>query len=954
VLTIENGFSSLPMKKLATLIVGFSLAAAALSARATGASEAGPAATGAADTTTTTNKKKEEELDEVVVTGSLIPQARAETSQPITVITAEEIQSKGFATVAEALQHTSFATGAVQNPQLSNQFTPGAQVVSFFGLSPSYTKYLIDGRPIADYPALYNGTDIITSITGIPTVLVDTVDLLPGGQSSIYGSDAIAGVVNIHLVKKMDGPQADVRYGWTKDGGGTQRRIAIGDGFSLGPVNVIVGGQYERTSPIWGYQRPLSNEFFAQGPSPQTAERTYLVFGLFPQANGNTYYFEDPSNCANVASGYGGTVGLHTRGSRGQYCGTDLTGWSTINNGTESTQGMLHVSDDVNDHIQIFTDVLVDHDVTRTNPGTTFFSTADDSSGPYNYFVDPNVDPNNLINVQHIFTPEEAGNLAGQDNKNTINSIRATVGVQGDLWGSNWKYLVDMTYTENKLTEATHLAFTSKIDAFFASVFGPNIGPDPNFGQPEYNVDWAAFYKPITPAQYASFTGYAYSYSRTEDSLARAEVTNASLFKLPGGDAGLALLVEGGGQGWDYAPDPRYLDGETYLYTATAGSGHRSRYAGTAEVRLPVLSMLSFDLSTRYDDYKVSNQNVSKSTYNLGVEFRPLQKLLIRGKYGTAFKAPTLSDEFQGQSGFFTSSSTDYYTCYKAGYTASNISNCPQAGQSLFGTTSGNTNLKPITAKVAGAGIAWAALPTLNVTFDFLHWKIDNEVQEEDSDQLLRTEAACRLGQLDITSPTCVNALANVIRDSTGVITQINTPKVNVADESLNAIILKFNYTIKTAYAGNFTFDASYSNVLKHDLVRFPGDPTIDLLRSPFYSTEFKTREDASLTYDYAKFSTTLYMEHYGRTPNYLAQQAVDGYATPGAARLPTWTVTNLSAKYEVLPGLTVSANAINLFDKLPPIDYSTPGIYSQPFNVQNFNNYGRSYFIDASYKFGK
>ena len=120
------------------------------------------------------------------------------------------------------------------------------------------------------------------------------------------------------------------------------------------------------------------------------------------------------------------------------------------------------------------------------------------------------------------------------------------------------------------------------------------------------------------------------------------------------------------------------------------------------------------------------------------------------------------------------------------------------------------------------------------------------------------------------------------------------------------------------------------------------------------YSTEFKTKTNAAITYDYAKLSTTLYVEYYGRTPNYLAQQdPVATYSAPGAGRLGTWTIANLSAKYEILHGLILSANVNNLFDKLPPIDYSTPGIYSAPFNVENYNNYGRSFFVEASYKFG-
>jgi outer membrane receptor for ferrienterochelin and colicin len=199
-----------------------------------------------------------------------------------------------------------------------------------------------------------------------------------------------------------------------------------------------------------------------------------------------------------------------------------------------------------------------------------------------------------------------------------------------------------------------------------------------------------------------------------------------------------------------------------------------------------------------------------------------------------------------------------------------------------------------------------------------------------------------------------VQAIAQVTRDANGLIVQISTPKINVAEENLNVIVAGFNYLWKTAGAGSFDFEASYSNVLKHNQTLFPGDTPVNLLENPFYSTEFKTKTNFAITYDLAKFSTTLYVEHYGKTPNYLAQQdPVLTYDTPGAGRLGTWTIANLSAKYQVLHGLTLSANINNLFDKLPPIDYSTPGIYSQPFNVENYNNYGRSFFVEANYKFG-
>jgi outer membrane receptor protein involved in Fe transport len=892
----------------------------------------------------------DEDVAEVVVTGSLIPQVRLEAPTPITVISGADIEARGFANLSEALQRSSFATGSVQGPQFNGGFTPGAQTLAVFGLSPSYMKYLTDGRPLADYPALYNGTDIIPSLNGIPTELVDHVDVLLGGQSSIYGSDAIAGVVNVIMKKKLDGPVVDARYGFTQDGGGTDRRLAAADTLSFASIDVTIGGQYERTDPIYAFQRNLTKTFFAQGTSRQTAARDFLLFGLFGDANGNTYYFEDPANCSNVSKLFGGSVAQHSRPGRGNYCGSTNTGYYTIGNGTESTQGYLHAADDFNEHAQLFTDVLVSHEVTKytAGDGGGFFGTSGDSSTPFSYYEDPNL--GDLLNAQRIFAPEEYGGMNNVLSKNTNNSVRATLGVKGLLTGS-WTYSADVTYTENKLTERLHMLFTSKINAFFAPIYGPNLGFDPNLGANIYTPDYAAFYQPITPAQYQSFSGYVSSYSRTEESLFRAQLTSTSLFPLPGGDAGFAAVVEGGRQAWDYAPDPLYAAGETYLYTSTAGSGHRTRYAGTVEFRAPVLKTLTASASGRYDAYKVAEGTVDKATYNLGLEFRPIQPVLLRGRYGTAFKAPTLSDEYQGQSGFF-QTLTDYYTCAVNGFTGSTLGNCPQAQQSYFGTTSGNPKLKPITAKVWDLGFVLTPLERTSISVDYIHWDISNEVIAQNADQLLRTESQCRLGTLDINSPTCVAAIAQVTRNSNGVLVSISTPKINQSREKLNVLTIGASYGVNAGLAGDFEFTLSYSDLLKHDVQRYAGDPLRSVYDDPINFQDFQSKENASLTWRLADFSSTFYVEHYGKSPNYLA--TINGYGTDGAGKLPTWTLCNLSLSYRKWSSLEVTAAVNNLFNRMPPVDHSYPGTEQQPYNTLNYNVFGRTYYLEASYKLHK
>jgi iron complex outermembrane recepter protein len=297
---------------------------------------------------------------------------------------------------------------------------------------------------------------------------------------------------------------------------------------------------------------------------------------------------------------------------------------------------------------------------------------------------------------------------------------------------------------------------------------------------------------------------------------------------------------------------------------------------------------------------------------------------------------------------------TDYYQCAKAGFTGANIANCPFASAQVSTTTEGNVNLKPITAKDADAGIVWSPLERTSLSVDFIHWKILNEIEAQPSDQLLREESACRLGQLDVNSPTCVAALSQVTRDSLGDLTAIFTPKVNVAQETLNVINTELNYVQPAGRFGNFIFEGSYSNIIKHTFTQFAGDTEINYLENPFFSQDFKTKENLSVTWNLQKFGATVYVERYGETPNYLAEQTTAGYDSPGAGRVGTWTLANLSARYEVLPGLVVSANVVNLFDKAPPIDHSVTGNQNQPYSTLNYNPYGRSYFVTASYNLPK
>jgi iron complex outermembrane receptor protein len=898
-------------------------------------------------------------LQEVVVTGSLIPQSQAAALQtPVTVITNEDITAKGFTDIAEALERTTYATGANQNSQFVGGFTQAAKAISFFGLNPSYTKYLIDGRPIAEYPALFNGEENFVSVTGIPTVLVDHIDTLPGAQSSIYGSDAIAGVINIVMKKDLDGPIFDGRLGWTADGGGRDTRFGVGDGFSVGNFSFEIGGQYEDLTPIYGFQRPLTAQEYAHGSTPLQAFPYYNAQASNLNTGLVTSQLLDPAACANLAGQFNGSIHEYDNGS-GPFCGSYRTGYFTLQNADRATQGYFRATYDMNDHLQVFVESLANHDVSTFNTGPFFFETADSSIG---FFEDPVLSPGNALNLIHNFSPEEAGGINTTNDEDTNNTWRATIGASGDLWNPAWRYLTDFTYTQNRLAETFHTGLTTPITNFFSAILGPSIGTDAVSGLPEYAPNYGAFFSPVTPAEYGSFFTDLVNRSQTEESFARAQVTSTDLFPLPGGNAGLALQAEAGEQGWFYNPDPNFQDGGAYLFVATAGSGHRSRYAGSSELRLPVLSMLTLNVSGRYDDYRVAGSNVDKFTYDAGFEFKPIEQFLFRGRYGTAFKAPTLADEFQGKSGAF-EALTDYYLCTKQGFTGSNLSGCPEFNQFDQLTTSGSPGLSPITAKVWDLG--WVATPINRLTFtaDYINWSIFNEIAAQDANKLLEDDAACLLGQLPATSGTCQAAFAQVQRvggaglAGTGAIINILDPKQNVSSEHLGVLIMGLDYKVPAGFIGEFEIAGSYENTLTHRFQQFPYDPVINDLNNPFFSSEFKTKDNLTITWTRQIFSSTLYVERYGKTPNITAQENITGYATPGGGDVGAWTLADLSVSFRPIDALTFTLAINNLFNTGPPSDHSVTSLaepdFSGPYNNFNYNVFGRVYFVQARYGLG-
>ncbi len=180
---------------------------------------------------------------------------------------------------------------------------------------------------------------------------------------------------------------------------------------------------------------------------------------------------------------------------------------------------------------------------------------------------------------------------------------------------------------------------------------------------------------------------------------------------------------------------------------------------------------------------------------------------------------------------------------------------------------------------------------------DYYNWKIKNEVNTLSSDQLLLAEYYCRNGQTNNTSASCQNVNDWITRDGAGKLEQIYTPKMNIASQNLQAVTASFKYVQDIGRFGALQFSSNYTNMIKRELQPQPGDEYLDLLRDPYamwnYDQYAKVRADGAVGWAKDKWTTTLYFNYIGKTPNRMAYLGKGyDYVHPSGYQAGKWAHT--------------------------------------------------------------
>jgi outer membrane receptor protein involved in Fe transport len=757
-------------------------------------------------------------------------------------------------------------------------------------------------------------------------------------------------VINFILKKSTDGTTIDYRYGDTSRGGGESHDLTLTTGFDRGNFTGIVGVELINKRPLWGSDRKAQDSTF-DGPT----ERSRLPHLVARRYDVDDDVAMDPEGaCADLGALNGGSTTLAADRYGEPYCGSDrVVGYRTIVNERKGATAYGSFEYRFNDALSWFADVQLGHQKVKLMTGNGGNNAVSDNMGWE--FHDPASTDNNdkvFYNAgtghyeiwQRQFSPEEVGGLGNRMNTTTQKTLAVTTGLKG-MFGENWNWEAAYNHSQYKADVKMPRIKADAANRFF---LGERLGYDAD-GYAIYNPDPARLYTPLTAAQFASFAAMSTFRPEAKNDNVSFTADNGSLFSLPAGDVGFAGVIEYGRQSYAINPDPLALTADAYYGPQYGdGDGSRNRWSAAGELRVPVTSNLEASLAGRYDRYSFGNRNPGKFTYSAGLEWRPFDTLLVRGSYGTGFRAPDMHYLFAGDD-FYRKVSTDYYQC-RTDEPGFNNGKCYDEGDwdtNTLDVYAGNEELDVETSKSFTAGFVWSPIDGLDLAVDYYKIKVMNQVQSQDREVLRITEANCRLGvtdsgaAVDINSPTCVDALARVIRDADGTITSVHFAPINIAREETSGVDVTANYRLPTTRIGNFNLSGSYTWARNHTRQQYPGDPTEDMLAVTFVDTTMpRVKSNLGVSWDRDQWGASLFGNYLGRVANY------DNDAWTEA----TWRF-NAAARYDITDHLRVSLTVNNLFDKMPPKD-ATWAAYPY-YNTSWFDTIGRSYFVQVTWKLG-
>lgn len=907
-------------------------------------------ATAAQDDAAPAKKAETTNLDKVTVTGSRIKKTEVEGIEPLQIFTTEDLKLQGYANLYDTLSNLSMNTGVFVGEESTNNFNANAQALNLRGFGPGYTLVLLNGHrvPMMPKPA-GNISGNVINLAMIPTAAVQRVEILSSGASAIYGSDAVAGVVNVILKDNIDVTTFTYRHGDTVHGGGASDNFTVSSGFSHGDTRLSYGLEWDKRRPIRGDQRSWFDD---PGDSPDPDYREPEQVMSYWDRGVGWGLLDITSQCQ--ALGYQPARPAWAGAGSENFCGDNVFNTYTVRNGRDRIFGFANLSHSFGDH-EFYANLMSAR--SRADAGLYRYSYAVD----YDVMEDGTPD-SDYYGSRQVFRAFRDFEVPTSNQHFSETSHIFSTGLRGLL--GEFDYNVGYTYGTYKYEDSV-VRFNDK--AMFTLLFGPEGSA---WNQPWDGSRWLTvsrdavdadylpknmdFFGELTPEMFAGATHASVGEGRATSQTFSADISG-DLMQLPAGPLGFAAVVEASRDTYRFLTDLPTVNGDIYGWSGIRGQGERNRYAAGAELAIPLakkgsaIGQLDAKLAARYDYYDDASDVGGASTYQVGLSWRPIDSLLIRASRSTSFRAPDMHVMFAERSSSYTSG-VDFLTCVQT--------EGIQRGQSWqgcsenYGTGSirqyseGDPSLHEETGYTNTLGVVAQLGEHHSFTLDGFRIHLRDQVGIIGAYTVLQYAAECQLGftaggeDVDINSPKCQEMLARVTRGGPrDQISSVITSPFNTGMRQQDG----FDFTWLSQYNGtrygDFSLRVGYTHILE-TLQRYLPEDEVEDVRDAQWNNEFRTRSYATLGWRKDRYNASLHMNRLGTSPARWA----DSYV-----RMPAWTTVNVSFGYRLSDALWAGLTVVNALDKKPNFHESEKW---WPYaDISKYNPAGAEYFLTLEYK---
>ncbi len=866
-------------------------------------------------------------LQRVEITGSAIKSIDAETAVPITILKADDLKKEGIVTIEQVMNLVAGNQSLQGTNQSVGLVTGGSAFSNLRGLGQNKTLVLLNGRRIANNS--FDGS--APDLNMIPFAALERIEVLRDGASSLYGSDAIGGVINFITRKDYTGGTITIGADSPQHPGGKANNVNLGFGFgdlSKDGFNVFGFIDHQKQDGIAAPQRPFGST------------------GLLPaQGIAKSSGTPDPANYYQMsADGLSASPGANPSApgcnapwgfASGAKCRYDYTRWVDLVPPSERNSAMLKGTLAINGDTQLNLEYFATRSISGTaiapvpyaaltmNPGTQFFPGAGITPAPTNFTIDPTLP----IDVQW----RDVASGARQD-QSTNTQQRFVASLNGSV--GKWDYSTGLTYNKNDVVNALTGGYTNG-NLITAGVANGTINP---FGA-QTAAGTTALNNALATGTLLSGHGDVWS----ADAHASRDLGD---WLGAGRAAALAVGGELRRENFSFkanAPFAAMVISSTGVDPATDSEGGRTVYAGYTELNVPITKTFDVTGALRYDHYSDFG-----STTNPKVSFRfqPTNTVLFRGSASTGFRAPSLYEINAPQT--YTNTANTWDDPVRCPNGTPNAGVPPTAcGQQFMSLAGGNKALNPEKSKNLTFGVMLEPMKDFSVGADLWWIRLTDAIGALPDTTIFGdpTKYAYLFhrapdGSLSTDGSQCPGANCGYVLDTT----------MNLGGVNTNGVDLSLAYRMRTAGSGTFNFTMNGTYVSKYEYQNEPGGAWIQNVG--IYSGAgpiFRWQQTATVQWQYGEFGLGLTNRFKSGYFDQNDPTQVDSCCANN--QVGSYSVWDINGTWSPNKSFTLVAGVRNLFDTNPP--FSNQGATFQVGYDPRFTDpTGRAYYVRGTYNF--